>query len=136
MMRRAVAVVLLVLVCGAGCGGDGGPPLPPLVPVSGKVTLDGEPLSNAQISFLSSGKGAIDARGETDDAGNYELSAAGKPGAAAGKYKVVIMISVGDVKNIPSKVMLPPKFSDASATELTATVPEDGGTIDFPLKSN
>ena len=54
-MRRvfgmlSISVVLMLVVVGCNGGGDAG--LPDLVPVSGTVTLDGEPCSGVGVSFL------------------------------------------------------------------------------------
>lgn len=56
----------LLLLC--GCGDDSG-----LIKVSGQVTLDGKPLSNAGVMFHPDA-GGIPARGTTDQDGNFVLT--------------------------------------------------------------
>lgn len=71
----------LLLVAG-GCGsGD-------MIPVEGVVTLDGQPLEGAAVSFVPDQTGRP-AQGETDAAGKFKLStAAAGQGVVPGKYKV------------------------------------------------
>jgi len=68
-----------------GCGsGD-----PSLVPVTGIVTLDGQPLKDATIEFVpETGWGSL---GKTDETGLYELRyRAREDGALPGKHRVRI----------------------------------------------
>src|SRR5262245_11809556 len=66
-----------------------------VVPVSGKVTLDGQPLPNIAINFgpLTGGMdGAYASYGKTDHAGRYtqKLLDNGQPGATSGKNRVTL----------------------------------------------
>ena len=61
----------LLAVTLAGCP-TGGREVPDLVPVSGTVTLDGEPLAGASLMF-----GGV-AYGDTDASGRYELTYMGQ----------------------------------------------------------
>jgi hypothetical protein len=57
-MRRLTCVPLfLFLVCLFGCG-SGGSKLPPLAKVSGKVTLDGNPMGGGEVRFHAVGQPA------------------------------------------------------------------------------
>lgn len=132
-----LACALLPLTL-AGCG-QGGAPEPELVPVSGTVTLDGQPLADASVMF-----GSV-ARGATDASGRYELSRGDKKGAPVGEHQVIIdkwvlpdgSLYTGDVSphEVDAKQLVPVRYSDPGTSELRATVPEGGGTIDFDLKS-
>ena len=119
-----------------------------LVPTGGTVTLDGQPLAGASLTFMpvegTVGQGGT---GSTDDAGKYEMIhfRAGK-GAEPGKYKVVISkLVMQDGSPIPpgthsaaelaTKNAVPPQYSDYNATTLTATVEAGGKPIDFALTS-
>ena len=42
-------IVAILCLTAAGCGGD---KLPPLGKVTGTITLDGEPLPNARVTFI------------------------------------------------------------------------------------
>jgi hypothetical protein len=116
--------------------------------VSGTVTLDGAPLAGARVTFVPSGAtqgSGAEARTGTD--GRYELrDRRGKPGTEPGAYKVTISkqlmpdgseVSADDKTppiRSPARESLPPYYSDTARTRLQAVVPEQGGTIDFPLK--
>ncbi len=81
-------VALLAFV--SGCGGGG----PELVPVSGTITVNGEPLANATIIFQPLGQEMPDVQsgGQTDAEGRFELveTQSRRPGAVIGKHKVTI----------------------------------------------
>jgi hypothetical protein len=123
------------------------PDAPKLVPVTGTVMLDGKALAQAQIRFVPTGdtKG-FGSTGTTDSDGKYALKGQrGGNGAVAGSYKVVISKRVMPDGSPPTddkapmesaaREILPPKYSVSGQTSLTATVPPEGGTVDFPLKS-
>src|SRR5262245_52363280 len=87
---RAVLIACLLCAFVAGCGADDN-----LVPVEGRVLLQGQPLSglSGSVTFVpDSSKGntsSASAVGEIAE-GRYRLSTRGKPGAAPGWYKVVV----------------------------------------------
>lgn len=117
-----------------------------LVPVSGCVRLDGKPLAEASITFISS---RDQVPGRTDANGRYEL----QPGAAANDYRVIIsklegspqaMLSVdpaaasqaasGVKASSPPKQAVPARYSDPVKTELRFTVSPPGTSrADFDL---
>ncbi|WP_232100768.1 Ig-like domain-containing protein [Gimesia fumaroli] len=121
-----------------GCGG--GSDTPPLGQVSGTVTLDGQPLEQAQVTFQpENGRASI---GETDSEGNYELSYTGTTsGALLGAHQVVIISAVeaysdesGEGKDRKARPeLLPAKYN--SKTTLKADVKSGSNQIDFPLTS-
>ncbi len=95
----------------SGCGDSIG-----LVPVSGIVTINGEPFPGASISFTPSASNdpatsGIDATGPE---GNYRIMYRGKTGLAPGKYSVLV-----------SK-----EYSPSAATEAFEMVDADGNVID------
>lgn len=130
----ALAMVLLALVPIA-CSSS---PASKLVAVSGRVTLNKQPLVGALVHFqpLDRAAGGPDAFGTTDEQGNFTLTAniAGRdaPGAAVGKHKVQISKLDRDAQPEP-RDLVPARYN--SKSELTFTVPE-GGTKDavFELK--
>lgn len=154
-MQIAKLRILGLLAIGlSGCGGAANAkPLPPTVPVSGTITLNGEPLAFAAVTFIPGvqTKG-IECTGLTDEYGNYTLKQMrGAEGAPPGEYQVVIrcpksMDGTPALKPPPSgtkadEVMgvaaesLPPQYSDPAQTRLTNVVPKEGGTLDFDLKA-
>jgi hypothetical protein len=81
------ALVCLIVVIIGGCGGQG------IVPVEGRVTLDGRPLPNATVT-LSQLKATDPGpfTGMTDAEGKFTLGSAdqSQTGAAPGEYMVMI----------------------------------------------
>jgi hypothetical protein len=133
----AVALATLLI----GCGGDRA--ASKRVPVSGTVTLDKEPLAGARVIFMPT-KSTVgnNAEGITDTAGHYRLAGGRDTGLPAGDYKVVIsrrLLKDGSPApaDTPAEVFvtesLPAPYSNRDTTRLTATVPENGATLDFPL---
>lgn len=76
----AVSPACLMLL---GCGGED------LGSVTGKVTMDGQPLPNAIVTFVPEGGGRTGI-GKTDANGEYTLVFAGGEGATIGKNKVAV----------------------------------------------
>src|SRR5262245_27878190 len=75
---------------GAGCGGGG------LVTVKGTVTLDGQPVPHAAVTFIpKEGKGQ-QASGVTDASGAFRLETS-KPGDGVmpGEYRVIVQYREG-----------------------------------------
>jgi len=76
----------------AGCGSSSGN-LPPLAPVSGKVTLDGNPLPRGTVTFIpdeSKGTKGPTAVGQIGPDGQFTLRTAQNAGAVLGHHKVRI----------------------------------------------
>jgi len=89
---RARLALGLALVVVLGCGRKG------FVPVSGKVTLNGQPLAGATVAFQPiAPEGSVEAApgsaGKTDGNGEYTLTAStGQNGAWVGKHRVMITL--------------------------------------------
>lgn len=81
-MQRSFPLVLALASLSFVLGCSGEDPGPPVYPVQGKVTLDGEVLADATIQFFPE-EGPL-AVARTDDKGEYTLN------AVAGKYKVTV----------------------------------------------
>jgi hypothetical protein len=122
---------LTILVCLAGCGK---PEHPEVGRVSGVVTLDGQPLSEATVMFQpTNGRASI---ATTDSAGKYSLLYLdGVPGAKLGSHSVIIRTEIPGEDGQPpiAKEKLPKKYHEA--TELTAEVKPGTNTFDFALQS-
>jgi hypothetical protein len=148
----------------SGCGGGSTGPVRPqfkgdTVPVSGTVTLDGEPLSGAAVTFvLQPGgtyiEGFTGSGGQTDSSGKYVLRSGDKTGTPPGRYKVYIsLMATADgtpFKEDPEhgidleqarlsgavKEKVPAKFSDPDKTALTREITADQkDSVNFDLKS-
>ncbi len=139
--KMCIVPLLLAFVAVIGCGG-GGDDLPDVVPVSGKVTLNGEPLKGAAVTFIGSGRPCY---GATSDDGTYTIKDLnGREGCPVGKYKVIISkytmpdgSPLGEDPEAGAQGVerLPPKYSSDEKTTLTADVPEGGKTFDFALEA-
>lgn len=150
---NVATLVSVLLVFIAGClGGESGPPLPETVPVKGVISMDGEPLTNAQILFhpvgTTTGPGS---HGGSDENGNFELKTGSGTsvveGAAPGEYKVTVSRMVGpdgnpitrDPEKPPAMQMgresLPIQYTGVDRTPLKVTIPEGGGEVKLEVKT-
>jgi hypothetical protein len=100
------------------------------VPVSGRVTLAGQPLADVALNFspVTGGDNAYAAYGKTDKDGRYTLRLVenGQPGATTGKNRVTLNESTGAPESDgggPAIILkLPPKARDGTMTfEVPAT---------------
>jgi hypothetical protein len=89
---RYALLVLLLLLAASGCGRR-------MVKLEGKVTLDGQPLEGATVTFNPQGGSGESASGLTGSDGVFYLTTrTSGDGVAAGSYKVTITKSaVSDV---------------------------------------
>lgn len=133
----------LALATVVGCGGEF-----QTASVSGVVTLDGEPLSNASVYFQPQRRGSDPITGPpsigvTDDQGRYNATTTeGHNGALVGAHRVSISTfekRMVDPKNsdrteVVSKERVPQRYR--SPSELTLEVPSGGvSDADFQLIS-
>jgi len=125
-----------------GCG-DGGPALGT---VEGVVTLDGQPVVNAEVTFNPQGlKSGTASYGRTDAAGHYSLMfTRTKAGAMVGQHFVDILterLSPAQIEErkqaglaTPDKqVVIPKKYRKPG--ELKADVQKGSNVINFSLTS-
>lgn len=142
--RFGCLVVLVCVFVVSGCGKK----LPPMAPVSGKVTVEGQPLSSGQVAFVpdvqvlgadkpieQSGAGL--SAGQITN-GEYKIYTAGKEGAPLGKYKVTVtpsMMPTGDAKKMPASGFNR-AYGDPRNTPLMVEVVAnpDAGRYDLKLK--
>lgn len=142
-LRRQPLYSAVFAVCGAalvGCSKKGAPKFD-LVPVSGVVKVDGQPVAEATVAYYFAGTpptGYFGSAGITDSHGHYELRSGTTPGALAGSYKVTVSRLLGkdgkpvvlpegqDLEQLRRQgaavESLPPRFSDQAQTELKMTV--------------
>lgn len=126
LLLSAVASVSLMLAgCGGGASGD------KRIAVSGSVMFEGKPLATGEILFLSATSPDQTPEGGPIKDGKYSIRAL--PGAK----KVVITSTKESAEPAPDGLpnyiqVIPGKYSDPLATELTANV-EAGKPLDFQL---
>jgi hypothetical protein len=144
-VRRLASLTLLAagLVTTVGCGDSS----PKLVPVEGRVTLDGKPVKDMIITFHPVGNTyGTGAHGLTDGDGKFTLAdSRGGTGAYVGEYKITFYPSLGrkkegdpdtDVVNDGSKGGFPKIYLDGDRSPLRATIPEGGGTAEVILTAS
>jgi hypothetical protein len=123
----ALSIVCLVAL---GCGGNG---KPKAYPVTGTVTLNGQPIEGASVSFFTQDELMRAARvpvpkGTTDASGQFHLTTYEKnDGAPAGSYKVAISwMQVTRPSDDPEEMVerdrLKGRYADTDKSGLTATV--------------
>lgn len=103
-MKASISLFGLLVTCAlVGCGSD----LPKTVPVTGIVTLDGEPLAGATVNLLSD-DGSIPSAGTSDDAGNFTLrTIIGEQtvdGAVVGAHKIAVVKTASTNGDAPQDV--------------------------------
>jgi hypothetical protein len=136
MTARTARVAWLLVALGCSRG-------PQFVAVSGRVTLDGEPLAGASVQFSPvAPPGSVEAPGPgstgvTDADGRYTLTVVGgdRPGAVTGEHQVRIYTAFAAGRgDAGGTERLPARYH--AATELRFTVKPGGqNTADWSLTS-
>lgn len=105
-LRTAVLTATAATLAGCGSEED----RIPLVTVSGKITQDGKPLSNAKVEFVPEAGNPYNTPGVdvTGSEGNYQLRFKTRTGVSAGKYRVVVTPEIA----LPAEVKIPDEFKD------------------------
>jgi hypothetical protein len=125
-----------------------------VLPVTGVVTLDGQPLEQAIVTFYPTSGQPLPAGGHTDSAGKFTLKTIEGPheriGALPGSYKVVVVKTKAltgrksDDPGLSSELgpydmklewITPEKYADHATTELTCEVSAGMTPPQFDLKS-
>lgn len=159
MNRLQLALAAGLLGSLVGCGDDQAR----LVPVHGKVTLDGQPLVGKTVKFIpDEGTPGLGAGATTNVEGTYTLIAdrpgatRDMPGAPAGVYRVIVeepmfpvelevqdssstepVVAIGPpTLEKRKKQDIPPKYTKPETTPLKVTVPEGGGALNLALESD
>jgi len=133
VLRMAAAAALLLAV---GCGRHAGK-------VSGRVTLDGQPLANGVVSYTPT-KAGSSAYGTIGPDGRYRLQTGAETGIDPGEYKVTIAsnatpeqaaamgFKIGREGIMP--LLTPPRYGDVATTPLSAAVKSGSQEIDFAIE--
>lgn len=108
-LQARLAVISSVWI-GIACVGCGVAP-PKLVPVRGKVLVEGEPVTFGTISFRPDAKRGNTSMeqpgGSIGPDGSFELMSAEKPGALPGWYRVLVMADNFQVIDPPPSPVWP-----------------------------
>lgn len=137
MRYRPLAWLCLALALGLGCGRVR------TVPVSGKITMGGNPVVDAQVGFISRDKQGISGIGMTDTKGNFTLRTfvrAGEnlEGAIPGEYDVTVFKAAPPSFGASRRIrhLLPEKYSKPGCG-LEAVVKEEvNNEFTFDLKAD
>jgi len=132
LLWRALGVFAPIVVLAAGCWS--GASRPKTVPVYGKVTYCGEPVTKGKVMFQpvkpAEGLPVRPATGELRSDGSFEMSSfESDDGVVPGQYRVSIMSLLSgptpDNPNAPKVWGVPQKYANPLQSGLQATVPVD-----------
>jgi hypothetical protein len=127
---KCASVALFLLAGCAGCGASGVGTLPSLIPVKGKVTFKGQPLSKGTVHFEPDDYGRP-ASGELQSDGTFILTTHKQgDGVVAGHHRVYITDT--DLKSKTGAV--PKKYSTPTASKLEAEVSSEKTEFPFDIK--
>jgi hypothetical protein len=135
----ALCSALLASLVLTGCGGG-------TSSVSGKLTLDGEPLArteNVSVTIMfypESGSGAP-AAALADEAGGYVLSTGSQQGLAPGNYVVTLSATEFTPPAVAggmpgNRVLTPARYANPKQSGLRAEVKPGSNTFNFDLRSD
>jgi hypothetical protein len=130
-----IAAVVTLFGLAAGCNSE---KLPNLGTVTGTITMDGKPLSGANVAFDPVAGGAPPSVGKADADGKYELYySRGHKGAPIGEHTVRINTYAerdgDDGRPQIQKETIPARYN--VKTELKVSVKRGANTLDLALKS-
>lgn len=128
MLRGPGVLFVLLMVCSAGCGGDG----LERVPIMGVLTVKGVPLAGASVQFTpgtgTPGEGAL---GLSDPQGKFEVISSRRDdsGIPPGEYSVRVSLLMD-----PDGTVLSPDATQADHPFARESVPAPYSGMDSPLK--
>jgi hypothetical protein len=151
ILHPSLTFPLAAFVLAAGCSG------PKLVPVTGKVTMNGRPLKNVRVDFHpdpDQGTKGPSSSGVTDADGNFTLASTGSgnaPGAVVGHHRVIltdldvygdVLVGRGDYrtedpkgpKEVPKFPRFAAVYSDLSQTSFKQEVTAGMGPVTLEVK--
>jgi hypothetical protein len=141
VIRRLALLCCVATLAGCSPGG------PALGKVSGRVTLDGQPVAKAAVTFVPQ-TGGRPAMAVTDDSGQYKLdSSTDKAGVPTGTYSVTVIKqesagATADAGGLAGgaaapgaapRWIVPQRYSAADTSQLSAEVKPGDNTSDFAL---
>lgn len=134
MSLRPLCLLTLILL---GC--QAAPPPETLVPVRGKVTVKGKPLSQGTIVFRPDrdrgNTSKHEPRATISPEGTYELESGDELGAPPGWYRVTVNAMKMEGSTKPPVWLVAQKYSDVKTSGLAAEVKTDasGTSVDFDV---
>jgi hypothetical protein len=127
-MASAVVAVLLAPLWGCGPAGNGTHAT--LIPVKGKVTYKGQPVTKGTVKFEPDDVGRP-ASGKVQSDGTYVLSTYQEgDGVIAGHH----LVSISGTGSQRGKELIPKKYTQRTTSKLTADVDAEHTEFAFELK--
>jgi hypothetical protein len=125
----AIAAAGALLPSGSGCGTSAGAPVS-VIPVKGKVTYKGQPVTKGVIMFEPDGYGRK-ASGQIQSDGTFVLTTDNEgDGVVAGHHQV----SISGTGKQYGKEVVPKKYTQRNTSQLTADVDSEHTEFQFDLK--
>ncbi len=148
-MPRWYRIVVWTLTASLAAGCGKAPPA--IVKAEGIIRLGGKPLNKARVVFIpqiDAGREYV-AFGLTDEAGRYQLTCNGQPGACAGENRVLVLESDnppelrGEALDVQAKLVkyrqslgnrpIPGKYGTVVRSPLRTTVAAEQTEYDFDI---
>jgi hypothetical protein len=135
LTRILTAIVVASGLTLAGC--SDGARSPTLTEATGVVLLGGQPLPNAQVTFLPTAPGLganVQATGVTDEKGHFTLTTGGKAGAAVGEN--LVTVAEGPIPEELRREEAQDKLARFRSTLKNRPIPEKYGSATSGIKVN
>jgi hypothetical protein len=132
LQKFVLPLLLIFIATFMGCSGGTG------VSISGKVTLDGEPLDDATISFVPISSGQQDAGWATVEDGRFTVPTSSELGTGQFRIEIRALRSAGQANSndptlVEAKEIIPIRYNLKS--ELTREIKIGQNQVDFDLTS-
>jgi hypothetical protein len=132
MIQTAPSVFALAVAMLLCCGCSDG--RPSRVPVSGRVLIDGKPLTHAAVRFYP--PGGRSSSGKTDGDGRFVLTCyEPSDGALVGNHKVIVA-AIEEINGNTIKWHAPKKYAQPDTSGLQATIDRATDDMKFELTWN
>jgi hypothetical protein len=123
-----LSLALALLGPNVGCGGNGAGTMPSLVPVTGKVTFKGQPLTSGTVRFEPDDFGRP-ASGKLQPDGTFVLSTLKDgDGVVAGHH----LVSITDT-DPKAKPAVPKKYANGQSSKFVADVSPENKQFTFDI---
>ena len=138
-MRTLLGAVVVTVGLGGGCG----PAAVRLVPVQGKVMMEGQPLTTGTLVFKPDAEQGnsqtLEPAANIEADGSYTLYTTAKEGAPLGWYQVGVVANGPANEKDPyaaPKSLIPARYAEVSTSALAVEVVEKpaAGAYDLKLK--
>lgn len=137
--NRCLLACIAAAIFATGCGPGGNAPA--TVPVTGKITLEGEPVAAAIVSLTptAGSADAVPAQATTNDSGEFEVQSVFNQGrdTQAGMTPGEYLLTVTKLEELPAqaqitrapKNLLPKRYESIASSDLKATISVDGDNV-------